>query len=338
MDRVNPIVGASFAGVKAATATGPQMFDIGTLKFLDKIASAGVPPLNRLSYENARLLIAKLQEGPTPRPSAEIKDVSFPVGPSGAVSARIVRPRRLTGLLPVVLYFHGGGWISGNKETHDRLVREIANGANVAVVLVDYTLAPHAKHPFQVEQAYAATQYVAEVGEALGLDGSRIAVAGDGAGGNIAAVVALMAKERRGPPIRFQLLFYPVTDDLSDNASYKAFGEGPWLTALTMRYFLQAAYPKELRQTSYAFPLKASVDQLKGLPETLVIVAECDVLRDEGEAYARKLAKAGVRVTSTRYNGTIHDFVMLNALAHTGPTRAAITQANAALRSALYKL
>jgi acetyl esterase len=244
----------------------------------------------------------------------------------------------LTGLLPVVLYFHGGGWISGNKETHDRLVREIANGANVAVVLVDYTLAPHAKHPFQVEQAYAATQYVAEVGEALGLDGSRIAVAGDGAGGNIAAVVALMAKERRGPPIRFQLLFYPVTDDLSDNASYKAFGEGPWLTALTMRYFLQAAYPKELRQTSYAFPLKASVDQLKGLPETLVIVAECDVLRDEGEAYARKLAKAGVRVTSTRYNGTIHDFVMLNALAHTGPTRAAITQANAALRSALYKL
>jgi acetyl esterase len=251
------------------------------------------------------------------------------------VNVRVVRPAQSEGLLPVVMYFHGGGWIMGNPETHDRLIREIANGANVAVVFVDYTPAPDAKLPVQNEQAYAATQYVAEFGTTLGLDGTRIAVAGDDAGGNMAATVALMAKERGGPWIRFQLLFYPILDDVSQNASYKAFSKGPWLTAAAVRYFIDAAVPKELRGSEQAFPLRAPLTVLRGLPEALLILAEKDILRDEGEAYARKLRQAGVHVTATRYNGMIHDFVLLNCIAHISPVRAAIAQACVALRMAL---
>lgn len=184
------------------------------------------------------------------------------------------------------------------------------------------------------QQAKAALEHVAAQGAALGIDPSRLAVAGDSAGGNMAIAVTMMAKERHGPQISHQLLFYPVTDDVSDNASYRAFGNGPFLTRKAMDYFLEANYPAENRQDVLAFPLRASLDQLAGLPAATIIVAENDLLRDEGEAYGRRLIEAGVPVATARYNGTIHDFVMLNSLAASEPARAAIAQGAARLRSA----
>ena len=262
--------------------------------------------------------------------------MALPVGPSGSVAIRIVRPAGAAEVLPVVMYFHGGGWILGDRDTHDRLVREIAVGAKAAVVFVDYARSPEARYPVAIEQAYAATRHVAENGASLRIDPLRVAVAGDGVGGNMAAAVALMAKQRPGPKIAFQALFYPVTDAGFDTPSYARFADGPWLTKRTMEWFWDAYLPDHTaRKQPTATPLNASLDELAGLPDALVIVDENDVLRDEGEAYARKLSDAGVRVTSVRYNGTIHDFVMLNALADTPATRSAIAQAVGALRQAL---
>jgi acetyl esterase len=226
----------------------------------------------------------------------------------------------------------------GDKETHDRMTREIAVGANAAVMFVDYDRAPEAEYPVAIEQAYAATKYVAEHGPELGIDPARLAVIGDSVGGNMAAAVTLIAKGEGGPRIAFQVLFYPVTDADFETGSYHSFAEGPWLTRAAMEWFWNAYLPEiEARKQPTATPLNASLDQLKGLPDALVIVDENDVLRDEGEAYARKLSQAGVRVTSVRYNGTIHDFVLLNAIADTPPVRGAIQQANAALRAVLHK-
>jgi len=252
------------------------------------------------------------------------------------VPVRIVRPPRAVGALPVVMYFHGGGWVMGDRDTHDRLVREIAVGVEAAVVFVDYARAPEARYPVAIEQAYAATCYVVDHSESLRIDPLRLAVAGDSVGGNMAAAVTLMAKERRRPKIGFQVLFYPVTDAGFDTASYARFADGPWLTKRAMEWFWDAYSPDpNARKHPTATPLNASLDQLAGLPEALVVVDENDVLRDESEAYARKLSNAGVRVTSTRYNGTIHDFVMLNALADTPAARGAIMQAVCALKTSL---
>jgi acetyl esterase len=252
------------------------------------------------------------------------------------VPIRIVRPAGTAEVLPVVMYFHGGGWILGDRDTHDRLIREIAVGVEAAVVFVDYSRSPEARYPVAIEQAYAATRYVAANAADLRIDPLRLAVAGDSVGGNMAAAVTLMARKRRDPKIAFQVLFYPVTDSAFDTSSYTHFADGPWLTKRVMEWFWDAYLPDPAaRKQPTATPLNASLDQLAGLPEALVIVDENDALRDEGEAYARKLSDAGVRVTSVRYNGTIHDFVMLNALADTPATRGAIAQAIGALRGAL---
>jgi acetyl esterase len=236
----------------------------------------------------------------------------------------------------VVLYLPGGGWILGDKNTHDRLIRQIAVGARAALFFVEYDRAPEAKYPIAVEQIYAVTKYVVTHGANLGVDSTRIAIMGDGAGANMAAAVTLMARERRGPKIDLQVLFYPVVDASFNTRSNMSFAEGPWLTRRAMEGFWNAYLPDiSARKQITATPLNASIDQLTGLPDAFVIVAENDVLRDEGESYARNLSRAGVRVTSTRYNGTIHDFVMLNALADTPAACSAIAQAIAALQSVL---
>jgi acetyl esterase len=298
-------------------------------------AAAAGRPLYELSYSDARTVLATVQAD-TVAASGETttEDLVWNIGPTGSVRIRIVRPAGLEEALPAVLYFHGGGWVMGDRNTHDHLIRELAVQAGAAVVFVEYDNAPEVRYPVNNEQAYAALAHVAANGEALGIDGSRLAVAGDSAGGNMAIAVTLMAKERRGPRIAHQLLFYPVTNDVSENASYQAFGEGPFLTRRAMDYFLEANYPADRRDEVLAFPLKAPVEQLTGLPPATLIVAENDLLRDEGEAYGRRLLQAGVPVTSTRYNGTIHDFVMLNALAGSDPARAAIAQGAAELRAA----
>jgi acetyl esterase len=205
------------------------------------------------------------------------------------------------------------------------LIREIAVGAEAAVVFINYTPAPEARFPAQIEEAYAAMKYVSEHGDQFGLDPSRLAVVGESVGGNMAAALALMAKERGGPRILFQCLLYPVTDSNFDTPSYREFADGPWLTREAMKWFWNAYLPDEqARRNPFASPLQASLDQLKGLPKTLLITDENDVLRDEGEAYAHKLMNAEVSVTALRMAGTIHDFMLLNAIADTPAVRAAI--------------
>jgi acetyl esterase len=308
--------------------------ELHTQQFVDGLA--GSPPIYTLSPTEARAVLERAQSIPVGKPGAQIKDAAFPVGPTGSVPIRIVRPIGGAGTLPVVVYIHGGGWILGDRNTHDRVVREIAVGAGAVVVFIDYDRSPEARYPVAIEQAYAATCYVVDHAADLRIDPSRLAVVGDSVGGNMAAALTLMARERRGPKIAFQVLFYPVTDANFDTASYTRFAEGPWLTKRAMQWFWDAYLPDPAaRKQPTATPLNASLYELAGLPEALIIVDENDVLRDEGEAYARKLSDAGVRVTSIRYNGTIHDFVMLNALADTPATRGAVAQAIGALKTAL---
>jgi acetyl esterase len=306
-----------------------------TQHFVDSLA--GAPPIHTLAPAEARKRLRAAQAGPVGRPAAQLQDALLPVGPSGEVRVRIVRPERESDeLLPVIVYCHGGGFVLGDADTHDRLVRELANGVGAALVFVDYARAPESRFPTALEEIYAATDFVARHAAALDLDASRIAIAGDSAGGNLAAGVALLAKQRRRPRLVFQALLYPVTGASFDTESYESFADGPWLTRAAMRAFWDAYLPDvAARKQVLASPLEASLDELAGLPDALVIVGENDVLRDEGEAYARKLSEAGVRVTSTRYNGTIHDFALLNALADTPATRAAIAQTISALRGAL---
>jgi acetyl esterase len=308
-----------------------------TRQFLERVNAQGGKPLYELSPEDARAVLSGLQAGEdVEKLPADIEDRTLPGGPDNrGVSIRIVRPSGRTDVLPVIMHFHGGGWVLGGKDTHDRLVRELAHGAQAAVVFVNYTLAPEARFPVQLEEAYAATTWIAEHGESLGLDPSRLAVLGDSVGGNMAAVVSLMAKERGGPRIAHQVLFYPVTDAHFETGSYEAFANGYFLARDGMKWFWDNYLPHVAdRALSHASPLRASLDELKGLPPALVIVGEHDVLRDEGEAYAHKLAEAGVRVEATRFLGTIHDFVMLNPITDTPAPRAAIRLATETLRRA----
>lgn len=319
----------------AAASTPSPVLEPDARAFVELVEQA--PPLYTLAFDDARKVLATVQSPAIASSPTTIEDAVWNIGPTGKVRVRIVRPQGASGVLPVVMYFHGGGWVMGDKNTHDHLIRELSAGAKTAVVFVDYDNAPAVRYPTNNEQAYAALEYVAKNGASLSLDGTRIAVAGDSAGGNMAAAVTLMTKERKGPRIAHQVLFYPVTADISDNESYRRFGNGPFLTTKAMHYFLDANFPSERRSEVLAFPLRASIEQLKALPPATIIVAENDLLREEGEAYGRKLLEAGVSVTSTRYNGTIHDFVMLNALANSRAAKAAIAQASVALHRALHE-
>src|SRR5215471_875142 len=232
-----------------------------TQQFVDSLA--GAPPIYALSPSDARSVLVRAQSAPVGKPSARIEDLTLPAGPTGSVAVRIFRPASAAGLLPVVVYFHGGGWILGDRDTHDRLVREIAVGVQAAVVFVDYSRAPEARYPVAIEQAYAATRYVADNAAELRVDPLRLAVAGDSVGGNMAAAVTLMAKQRRGPKMAFQVLFYPVTDSGFDTRSYTRFADGPWLTKRAMQWFWDAYLPDPTaRKQPTATPLNASLDQL----------------------------------------------------------------------------
>ena len=311
-----------------------ELLEPTTRAFVEKVNRQGGTPIYELSPKDARKVLSDLQAGEVVKLPADIEDRIIPAGLEGKVSIRIIRPEGNKENLPVVMYFHGGGWVLGGKDTHDRLVREIAKGANAAVVFVNFTPSPEAKYPIPVEEAYAATKYIAENGKELNLDTSRLAVAGDSVGGNMAAAVSLLAKERGGPKIVYQVLFYPVTDANFDTPSYQKYAADIWLTREAMKWFWDNYLPdKEARRQPTASPLQASVDQLRGQPPALIITDENDVLRDEGEAYAHKLMQAGVDVITVRYLGTIHDFVMLNALAGTPAACSAIGLANENLRN-----
>jgi len=305
-----------------------------TLDFLKGLEAQGRPPLYTLSPADARNVLVSIQRSVNvTKLPAGIEDRTISGGPTGEISLRIVRPQGVSGALPGIMYFHGGGWVLGDKETHDRLVREIANGAQATVVFVDYARSPEAKYPVAVEQAYTATRWVAEHGSSIGVDPSRLVVAGESVGGNMVAAVTMLARARGGPKIDFQALLYPVTDANFDTQSYHQFGEaGYWLTRENMRWFWDSYAPESVRNEPTVSPLRASLDQLKGLPPALLMTDENDILRDEGEAYVHKLMAAGVRVTAARYLGTIHDFMLLNPITETPAPRAAIAQVNDTLR------
>ena len=307
-----------------------------TQAFVDALAAQGGKPLYELSYADARKVLEDLQAKDVKKLPADIEEKVFPVGPTGEVSVRIYRPAGVKGLLPVVMYFHGGGWVLGSKNTHDRLLRDLVNGTNAAYVFVNYTPSPEAQFPVPVEQCYAATKYVAENGQALGLDSKRLALAGDSVGGYTTAVVAQLAKERKGPSICYQVMMYPVTDSSMSQSTYKEFADGPWLTAAAMAWFWDAYAPnKKDRKTTMASPLSTSLEQLKGLPPALVIVDENDILREEGEQYTRKLIQAGVAVTPLRVLATHHDYALLNPLANTPATRVTVETVSEKLSEAL---
>ena len=299
--------------------------------FLDEMAALGLPPYYTLPVEQARAMVAegsKLIAGPV-EPVAAITDLTIP-GPAGPIPVRAYRPGGPTPL-PVLVYFHGGGWTVCDLDTHDAICRSLANRAGCIVAAVDYHLAPEHKFPAAVEDCFAATEWLAANAREIGGDPERMATGGDSAGGNLATVVALMARDRGGPRLVFQLLVYPVVDYLPATASYEAYAEGYSLTRDAMVWFFGHYLPEgaDTRHPHFA-PLHAP--DLAGLPPALVITAECDVLRDEGEAYAARLRQAGVPVTLTRYEGMIHPFFSMAGIVEQASQ--ACNEAAAALREA----
>jgi acetyl esterase/lipase len=300
-------------------------------------ATAHPPFLPELGPEKGREALDELQALPVDMPVVDTEWLTVRGGPTHYVNVRIVRPPGRRGALPVVVYLHGAGWVFGDARTHARLVRELAVGADAAVVFPEYARSPEARYPVALDQSYAVAQWATHHAADAGLDGSRTAVAGDSVGGNMAAALALMAKARGDVHPRAQVLFYPVTDATFDTPSYRQFAEGYHLRRDAMQWFWdQYTRDPAKRAEITACPLRATLGELSGLPPALVITAEADVLRDEGEAYAAKLRAAGVPVTAVRFEGIIHDFVMLNALRPTRAAAGAIAMASAYLRAALH--
>jgi acetyl esterase/lipase len=295
-------------------------------------ATSAPPFLYELPPSQGRLTVDDVQTPEIDVPGTSVETIELDEG----LTVDVFRPTGATTPLPVVLYTHGAGWVFGSSRTHGRLARELALGAQAAVVFVNYSLSPEARYPIALEQVLAAATWVVDRGEQHGLDGSRVAVAGDSVGGNLTAALTLLSQQRGGPRFAAQVLFYPVTDAAFDTGSYHQFSEGYFLTRKGMRWFWdQYTTDPRQRAESTVSPLRAPIDQLAGLPPALVITAEADVLRDEGEAYAARLREAGVPVVAVRYQGILHDFVMLNALRGTSAANAAIAQAAGYLRDAL---
>ena len=297
-------------------------------------AAAQPPTLVERGVDGARRLLDEVQAAPVALPDVVEQWHTVPAA-VGDVRVRIVKPVDAGPVLPVVLYMHGGGWVLGNAGTHDRLVRELAVGADAAVAFVEYDRSPEAQHPVAIEQGYATARWIVANAAELGVDAGRLAVAGDSVGGNMAAVLAILANKRGDVTFVHQSLYYPVTDAGMDTASYTEFATGYHLRADAMAWFWDAYLPDAAaRGDVTASPLRATQDELTGLPEAFLVADENDVLRDEGEAYGRKLIEAGVRTTLVRYDATIHDFMMLNPLRPSAATTAAVEQAIHILRKA----
>ena len=319
-----------------AFAAGSPGVEHHTQAFLEALAAGGGKPLETLSPQDARAVLVGAQASV----KVDLSGVSVSektIEASGqSIPLTIGRGGGGGGGGGVFMFFHGGGWVLGDYPTHARLIRDLVVNSGAVAIYVGYTPSPEAKYPTAIDQAYAATKWVGEHGKEINVDSSRLAVAGNSVGGNMAAVVALKAKEAGVPKLRFQLLLWPVTDASFETASYNQFAQGHFLTKPLMQWFWDSytTDPKQ-RAERFASPLQASTEQLKGLPPTLIQTAEFDVLRDEGEAYARKLDAAGVTVTAVRYNGMIHDYGLLNPLAHVPAVQAAMRQAGAELKQHL---
>jgi acetyl esterase/lipase len=314
------------SALAAPDAASDPRIDPQVRSFLDKI-NKDSSPFWELPQPKPQQILTGLQND-TPVDESGVTVTERTIQQDGrSVRIYVMRPQQVSGKPGVLLFIHGGVWIVGNFENHQRLLRDLVVGSGQIAVFVEYTPLPDARFPTQLEECYAALKWAAAHGQEIGADGSRIAIAGNSVGGNMAAALALMSKDRGGPAIAFQALLIPATDASVDSQSYHDYGAERFLARDFMKYGWDLYAPDaKTRDNPYVSPLRASLDQLKGLPPALVITAENDPLRDEGEAYARKLKAAGVTVDAVRYNGTIHDFVLLNALREVPSTKAAIAQ------------
>ena len=313
----------------------PQIFkEVRT--FLDALNSGKGKPIEQLSPADARKVLTDAQESVNVDYSGIEESQRFIEQNGEQVRIYVVKPLNADAGLPVFIFIHGGGWVLGDYETHRRLVRDLVVQSGAVAVFPEYTPSPEAQYPVAINQIYATLEWVSERGEEIGVDGENLAIVGNSVGGNMTAAVVLMAKERSGPEIKLQVLLWPVTDANFETGSYNEFGGGRFLTRNMMRWFWDNYLPdKDARKEIFASPLQADPEQLKGLPPALIQTAENDVLRDEGEAYARKLNEAGVKVTLTRYGGLIHDYGLLNSLASVPAVQTAMTQAGVVIKKAL---
>lgn len=304
--------------------------------FLKALNAGGGKPIEQLSPADARQVLVGAQKSVEVDYSG-ISESEKTITQNGeTVTIHITKPKDAHANSPVFIFIHGGGWVLGDYPTHRRLVRDLVVASGAVAVFPDYTPSPEARYPKAINQIYAATQWVAENGKEIGVDGKNLAVVGNSVGGNMTAAIALMAKDKKGPRIKLQVLLWPVTDANFETGSYNQFAEERFLTKNMMIWFWDNYLPeKDKRKEIYASPLQATLEQLKGLPPALVQTAENDVLRDEGEAYARKLNEAGIPVTLTRYAGLIHDYGLLNPIAQVPAIKTAIFQAAAVLKNAL---
>jgi acetyl esterase/lipase len=313
----------------------PQIFT-QVRAFLKALNSGGGKPLEQLSPADARQVLVGAQKSVEVDYSGITESEKTITQNGETVKIHITKPQHAKAGASVFIFIHGGGWVLGDYPTHRRLVRDLVVESGAVAVFPDYTPSPEARYPKAINQIYAATQWVAEHGDEIGVNGKNLAVVGNSVGGNMTAVISLMAKDKKGPDIKLQVLLWPVTDANFETISYNEFANDRFLTKNMMIWFWDNYLPeKDKRKEIYASPLQASLEQLKGLPPALVQTAENDVLRDEGEAYARKLDEAGVKVTLARYAGMIHDYGLLNPIASVPAVQTAVLQAAAVIKDAL---
>ncbi|GAA4313562.1 alpha/beta hydrolase [Mucilaginibacter gynuensis] len=327
------LVANGTASAQVDYATDPHLSP--AVKEFLKPLNGGGPGLETLPVKDARQVLVNAQNAAKVDLSG-IEETEKTITADGyKITLNIVRPTGAKGKLPVFMFTHGGGWVLGDYATHKRMVRDLSVLTGYAGVFVNYSLSPEAKYPQAVNEVYAVAKWLTTHGAEINVDGNNMAIVGNSAGGNLATATALMAKEKGGAKFKLEVLFWPVTDADFNNESYKQFGAQRFLTSPLMQWMWDQYIPVEKRKEIYASPLQATVEQLKGMPPTLIQVAENDILRDEGEAYGRKLSDAGVDVTTVRYNDVIHDFGLLNGLANIPQTKALFLQAAAELKKHL---
>ena len=323
--------------VKTIEPENDPRLSVGTKEFLKALNSPAPPELEKLTPIQARQVLADAQASVEVDYSG-IEESEKTISAGGfEIKLNIVRPEGITEKLPVFLFIHGGGWVLGDYPTHRRMVRDLVVESGAAAVFVNYTPTPDAVYPQQINEIYAALEWVAANGDEINVDGKNLAIAGNSVGGNMSTVMCLMAKEKGGPEIKLQVLMWAIVDCDFETDSYHQFGEKRFLTVPLMKWMYDMYIPDaENRKAIYASPLRATHEQLKGLPPALLQIAENDILRDEGEAYGRKLDEAGVEVTTIRYDGMIHDFGLLNGLAHLPAPKSMFVHAGAELKKYLF--
>ncbi len=293
-------------------------------KFLEELKNTSNTPIYEMQPDDARNFLLTLQKKYYTTIDANIEDINIFSLTSGDINVRLVRPKDKTNeILPLILYCHGGGWVIGDAEAYDMTIKTIADNTDSVVAFVNYSRAPEFKYPEAINQIYAVLKHLYENGSDYKIDTNHIAIVGDSAGGNMASAITIKNKIEKGPKITFQALIYPVIDAEMDSDSYKDFKNGPWLSKDAMEWFWNSYLSdKEQKKDIFVSPINADIETLKDLPPALIITAENDVLRDEGEAYARKLIEAGVDTACVRINNTFHDFMMLNGLRNSKATKA----------------